>query len=135
MRVIPHPDPKLPKLLLNENVPLAAYESLESNGVDVKRVGREIPGGTDLEVIDLAVADGRVLVTCDKDFGQLVFKEVRSDVKGVILLRFKPRTPSIFGPKILNLLREYGNEILGSFVVVEESRIRIRPLLNDTAGA
>ena len=76
------------KLLADENVPLKAVEALRRKGVDVVSVIELSPGLKDREVLDLANREGRIIVTFDKDFGELVVRE-RARVKGLILLRFR----------------------------------------------
>jgi len=59
--------------LANENVPLAVVTSLRKDGHDVAWVREDAAGSTDDQVLGRAVKEGRVLLTFDKDFGELVF--------------------------------------------------------------
>jgi len=90
----------LTKLLADENVPLKAVEILREKGVDVASVTELSPGLKDREVLDLARREGRIIVTFDKDFGELVVRE-RAKAKGLILLRFVPRSPQQVAEKNL----------------------------------
>ena len=64
------------RLLANENFPRIAVEALRARGHDVAWVRTDIPGASDQDVIHRAVAENRVLVTFDKDFGELAFRLV-----------------------------------------------------------
>lgn len=59
--------------LANENFPLDAVEALRRAGHDVAWVRTDAPGSTDSQVLARAVAEGRLLLTFDKDFGDLAF--------------------------------------------------------------
>ena len=59
------------RLLANENVPKSAVDALRSHGHDVAWVRTDRPGATDVDVLSKAVLETRVLLTFDKDFGEL----------------------------------------------------------------
>ena len=61
------------RILANENFPLDAVVSLRAESHDVLWVHTESPGISDLEVLNQARRDDRVLVTFEKDFGELAF--------------------------------------------------------------
>ena len=80
------------KFLANENVPTEAVELARQNGLDIAWVKQIARGADDDAVLALSVAQGRVLVTFDKDFGEMAFRQGKTATCGVILLR--PRLPS-----------------------------------------
>lgn len=61
---------------------------MRESGHDVLYVKEDMPGITDTEVLKTAYNEQRVLVTEDKDFGELVYR-LKKEVHGIILLRFK----------------------------------------------
>lgn len=75
------------KLLANENIPAALTRSLRAAGHDVNWVSEISPGITDTQVIELAIQQDRILVTFDKDFGELAFRRSLPATCGIILLR------------------------------------------------
>jgi len=79
------------RILANENFPLDAVVSLRTDGHDVWWVRTEAPGISDAEVLDLARRDNRLIVTFDKDFGELAFHAHLPVASGVILLSFESR--------------------------------------------
>ncbi|MCY2926364.1 MAG: DUF5615 family PIN-like protein [Planctomycetota bacterium] len=62
------------KLLLDENMPMAAVAALRELGHDVLCVQEVMPGSSDSRILERAGADTRVLVTFDQDFGELVYR-------------------------------------------------------------
>jgi predicted nuclease of predicted toxin-antitoxin system len=74
------------RLLADEGVDAPTVARLRADGHDVTYVAELMPGITDEAVLDLANAESRVLLTADKDFGELVFRMGRVTV-GVLLLR------------------------------------------------
>ena len=75
------------RLLANENVPLVAVVALRSIGDDVLWVAESFPSTRDADVLARAVSESRVLLTFDKDFGELAFRHEQPAACGVILLR------------------------------------------------
>jgi predicted nuclease of predicted toxin-antitoxin system len=74
------------KLLLDANVSRLVADWLESLGNDLSRAAAFPPRTPDDQILDRANAEGRIVVTADKDFGELVFRNNEAAV-GVILLR------------------------------------------------
>ncbi len=119
------------KLLANENFPAETVGALRELGYDVAWVRTDDPGSNDSEVLARAVAEDRVLVTFDKDFGELAFRHGIPASCGVILFRIQPRSPGHVTRKALAALGEHGGWA-GHFSVVEEDRIRMTPLPSDS---
>lgn len=59
------------RFLANENIPGALVKALRGAGNDVIWIRTEAPGIHDQEVLARAARDGRILLTFDKDFGEL----------------------------------------------------------------
>lgn len=75
------------RLLGDENLPASLITQLRVLGHDVLWVREECPGSDDEHVLDIAVAEGRILVTQDKAFASLVSRQVDTPAPGIILLR------------------------------------------------
>ena len=114
------------KLLADENIPARALELLKVQGVDVVSVLTIGVGLDDRDVLRAANEDQRVLVTFDKDFGDLVFRS-GTQTRGVVLLRFTPSSPEQIAGKLKALL-ESGMEVEHHFVVLDEERVRFTPI-------
>lgn len=118
------------RLLANENIPLDAVEALRVGGHDVLWIREEVPGSTDIEVMALAHSEGRILITFDKDFGELAFHTKQPPARGIILFRV-PMLSSAYIVKALVKVIGSRDDWEGHFAVVEEDRIRIKALKRD----
>ena len=78
----------------------------------------------DQELIELAATEDRILLTEDKDFGWLVYA-ARVDSPGVILIRFPASARGSLAHAVLDLVRERGERLAGSFVVLQPGVARI----------
>lgn len=78
--------------------------------------------------MDLALAENRILLTEDKDFGWLVFAG-RLDSPGVILVRFPASARGSLAEAVLKLVTDHAPELPGAFVVLQPgvARISVRP--------
>jgi len=115
------------RLLADENFPGAVVAALRTDGHDILWIRTELPGATDETVLHLAQTEGRVLVTLDKDFGELAFRSRLPSGCGVILFRLTPSSPDFIVRTVLAAL-SMPTEWHGHFAVIEENRIRITPL-------
>jgi predicted nuclease of predicted toxin-antitoxin system len=113
------------RILTDENISPAIVAELRAAGHDVLAVAVEMPAAPDEAVIDRAVAEGRVLVTEDKDFGELAFKHDRRPTS-VIRLALAGYQPPQKAKRLRDVLEEEGKKINGRMVVVERARIRSR---------
>jgi predicted nuclease of predicted toxin-antitoxin system len=75
----------------------------------------------------LANADGRVLVTEDRDFGELVVRQ-RLGVAGVLLLELDRLANSAEADRLADVVSRHADKLLGSLVVIEPARVRLRPV-------
>lgn len=115
------------RFLANENMPGDAVEAIRDVGHDVAWVRTDAPGSLDEAVLARAQSEDRVLLTFDKDFGELAFRSRLPASSGIILFRLEasgpPRTVTI----ILAALASR-SDWAGNFSVVEADRIRMTPL-------
>lgn len=115
------------RILADENFPGDVVEALRKRGHDVTWVRTDAPGSKDREILARAQADSRIVVTFDKDFGELAFRSLLPASSGIILLRV--RTP--LSPPSVNALTatlESRADWAGHFAVIEPRRIRLTPL-------
>lgn len=105
--------------------PAQLAEALRALGADVtSAAGR--PAMPDEEVLSGAVALDRVLITNDKDFGELVFRDGRAAI-GVVLIRFDIVSDELARATAGRIagLPDAGRE---TFVVLERDTQRMRPM-------
>ncbi|MBI5102130.1 MAG: DUF5615 family PIN-like protein [Nitrospirae bacterium] len=115
------------RFLANENVPLDAVEALKKKKHDIVWVRTDCPGSNDEDILSRAIAEERILITFDKDFGELAFSQRLPAQCGIILFRIYGRT-SAYTTEIISTAIESRNDWAGHFSVIEEDRIRMRPL-------
>jgi predicted nuclease of predicted toxin-antitoxin system len=119
--------------LANENFPRAAIDLLRTQGHDVVWVRTARPGSTDHEVLDWAIREKRVLLTFDKDFGELARASKLPRECGVVLIRVRMPPPDQVGGRIAALVSAR-HDWSGNFSVIEPGRVRVRPLGPETNG-
>lgn len=118
-----------PKLVVNENFPAPSTQVLRSAGIDVLAIGEVHQGMGDRDVLALARAQGRWLLTFDTDYAELVFHRRLPAPPAVLLVRephYRANEPAQW---ILPLV-EPGSDIEGFFCVVSRNTLRKRPLLS-----
>lgn len=115
------------RFLADENLPGRLVAALRAAGHDVAWVRTEAPGSDDRTVLARAVAEGRILLTFDKDFGDLAVAEALPATSGVILLRLRVDRSPDFGPRTAALIGARG-DWAGRISIVEPGRVRARPL-------
>jgi predicted nuclease of predicted toxin-antitoxin system len=115
------------RFLADESCDFAVIRALRDAGHDVLAVSEKRPGSKDFEVIGFAREEGRVLVTEDKDFGQLVYAGGQGGT-GVVLLRFAASARQQVPAAVLALVASFGDRLPISFVVLEPGRVRIGSL-------
>jgi hypothetical protein len=115
------------RFLADENFPAAAARSLQEAGHDVVWVATVAPGSSDQDVLALAARDGRILLTFDKDFGELARNAVLPSICGVLLFRIPMPRPGDVGARLADLVATR-DDWAGQFSVVEPGRLRMRPL-------
>lgn len=121
------------RLLANENIPAEAITALRAAGHDVEWVAERMSGATDLVVLDRARTEDRLLITFDKDFGELVFRRGRGASAGLVLFRISCPTPAAVAARVAAALASR-DDWAGSFSVVEDDRIRMTALPSASAA-
>ena len=112
------------RFLSDECCDFAAVRILRAHGHDVLAVSEFQHRSIDKDVMDLALAEDRVLLTEDKDFGWLVFAG-RMDSPGVILIRFPASVRNLLAEAVLKLVSEHASQLVGAFVVLQPGAARI----------
>jgi predicted nuclease of predicted toxin-antitoxin system len=118
------------KFLADENFPGDAIKVLSEKGYDIKWIGSFAAGSSDEEVLEIAMKELRILITFDKDFGELAFKRGLPAACGIILFRV-PLLPPKFLVKIIEDAFVARNDWPGNFSVINMKQIRMRPIKNE----
>lgn len=101
--------------------------ALRADGHDVLFAVEDLRGSSDDEILRRAFTEDRILLTEDKDFGELVFRLGRP-THGIILLRFGIHERHDKAPRMRFLLQRQASQLRVMFIVLESQRVRLRPL-------
>jgi predicted nuclease of predicted toxin-antitoxin system len=112
------------RFLADESCDFAVVYALRKAKHDVLAVVEITPRAADSDVIRLARKQKRILLTEDKDFGQLVYASGQKAL-GVVFLRFPASARDIIANDMVMLVEEQKEKLFGSFVVVQPGKIRI----------
>jgi len=97
---------------------------------NVLSIYEDFRGLNDDEILQKSFEDNRILITNDKDFGEMVFRQRKSH-SGVILLRLDDERSTNTIEVLDMLLGRYASQLVGNFVVATESTVRVVHLRND----
>lgn len=115
------------RIVLDENMPSAVASMLRSCGHDVAWIRTDSPGATDEAILARAVSEQRLLITFDKDFGDLAFRQGHAASCGVLLFRIATPSAAAVAKKITDMVNSR-NDWIGWFSVIDDRRIRMTPL-------
>ena len=109
----------------DESVDQPIISRLRADGHHVEVVSELSPGNTDDEVLFLTTDQGAVLLTADKDFGELVFRQGRAST-GVVLIRLSGLSANIKEDIVSRVIKRHSVEFSRAFSVIEHGQVRIR---------
>jgi predicted nuclease of predicted toxin-antitoxin system len=113
------------KLLADEGVDKPIVDKLRQIGFDVHYILETSQGADDDKVLGIANQEGRILLTQDKDFGELVYR-MQKNHHGIILIRLGDKCSSEKAIVVTNILSQYKDSLANTFTVIQTNAIRIR---------
>jgi predicted nuclease of predicted toxin-antitoxin system len=113
--------------LADECVDAGLIGFLRVAGHDVTYLAEMAPGMSDSEAIDLANREHRILLTEDKDFGEMVIRWRRS-VPSLVLIRIDPALRTLKWSRLDRAIKKFGEEMFGRYLIIDEIRLRVRTL-------
>lgn len=113
------------RFLADENVDREIVVELRKRGCEVAYVAEMDPGISDDVLLDLANKEKAILITGDKDFGEIVFRQQRV-TEGVVLLRLSGLRQEDKARLVAQAIEEHLKEIADAFTVITRNHIRIR---------
>lgn len=116
------------RFLANENVPLASVNLLRQAGYEIAAIIQDSPGAKDLDVLTRAANEQRIVLTFDRDYGELLYRARAPVPMGVVYFRFDPLTPEEPAQQLLGLLQQNAISLEGKFTVIERGLVRQRPI-------
>lgn len=114
------------KLLANENFPYKSVYYLKEKGYDELSIGMDNPGILDSEIMEIAVRENRLIITFDRDYGELIFRYNYKPEQGVIYLRldkYQPHEPALI---IEDIITNKEFDLTNALTVVNKYGIRQR---------
>lgn len=110
--------------LADESCVGPVIRALRQTGHDVVAIAEIAKGATDEEVLRRALEEKRLLITEDRDFGELVYVRGQPSA-GVILVRFPNQARLSKPATVIDVVARLGLRLLDAFTVVEPGRVRI----------
>jgi predicted nuclease of predicted toxin-antitoxin system len=111
--------------LADESVAAAIIEQLRADGHAVASIRESASGAVDADVLTQAERGGFVLLTEDKDFGEMVYRQSAAH-KGVVLIRLGSVASALRPSIVAQAVKAHGAELVGAFTVISPGGIRIR---------
>jgi predicted nuclease of predicted toxin-antitoxin system len=113
-------------ILADESVDQPVVDRLREDGHHVLAIAEMQPSIPDDAVLTIANQQEALLLTADKDFGELVFRQCRVSA-GVLLIRLAGLSPATKAMLVSAVVREHATELSQAFTVVSPGMVRIRP--------
>jgi predicted nuclease of predicted toxin-antitoxin system len=113
------------KFLIDAGVGKKVEEFLKDSGYDVKSMRLIDIRAKDVDILGLAVSEGRMLITMDKDFGELVYNSKMLH-SGVLILRLEDSTGKDKAETVKRILEGFSDKIENKFCVFQGGRLRIK---------
>ena len=108
----------------DESCAMPVIKALREAGHDVIAIAEVAQGAADDQVLERALKEKRILITEDRDFGELVYARGRSSAS-VMLVRFHSRARQAKATTVVEAISRLGSRLEDSFTVVEPGRVRI----------
>lgn len=113
------------KFVVDESSGQSVVNELRRLGHDAISIQELFPGMDDPPILEIAVDDDRIVITNDKDFGELVYRSGMPHV-GIVLFRLDDEGVGNRVRMMKKVLQACGDKLIGSFTVASERKIRIR---------
>jgi predicted nuclease of predicted toxin-antitoxin system len=112
-------------LVADESVESEIVVRLRTDGHDVSYIAETSPAVDDDTVLQTSNSRGAVLLTADKDFGEMVYRQDRIH-GGVVLIRLAGLSPETKAEVVSTVFRDQADEMPDAFTVISPGIIRIR---------
>ncbi len=115
------------RIIANENIMATVISELRKRGHDVLWIKEAMPKAADDAILARAEAEQRLVLTHDKDFGELAFRYGLPATCGMLLIRLSGAGRQADIDQILNVV-DSRDDWSGHFSVASRAHLRIRPL-------
>ena len=114
--------------LADEHFPVSSTYLLRNAGYEVSAIVEDSIGVDDTEVMALAVLENRIILTFDRDYGELIYRRRLPAPAGIVHFRFLPSAPEEAGHRLLALFGDDTVPLEGNYTVIDQNQIRQRRL-------
>ena len=111
------------QIIADESVDFRIVTELRKIGLSVYSIAEELPSIKDKDVLSIAFEKKALLITEDKDFGELVFR-LKLLHHGILLIRIEEKEYKII--TIAATIKQHYNELLNKFSVINNNKLRIK---------
>lgn len=113
------------KIIADESLNYKFVFALRNKGYNIFSIAEKHPSIRDEDILEISISPPAIILTEDKGFGELIFKE-KKDFITVILLRYDAAETEYVLENLILLLNEYIEELYKCFVTIAYNRTRIR---------
>jgi len=113
------------QLLADESVDYGIIKNLRILNFDVLSIADYSPGIDDKAVLEIAIKTNRLLITEDKDFGELVYR-LKMYHKGILLIRMSDLSRSERLKVVPSTIKDFFTKLQNSFSVMTSNGLRIK---------
>jgi predicted nuclease of predicted toxin-antitoxin system len=115
------------RFIADENISSQIVRRLRSAGLDVTSVAESARGASDQDIVALASIEQRIVITEDRDFGEMVVRR-RLSLRGVVLLELDRLSNAAEADRVADVVLMHLAKLSGNLTVIEPGRTRLRPL-------
>lgn len=116
----------------DESVDQQIVTPLRREGHVVSYIVETGPGASDADVLESAKSKGAILLTADKDFGEIVFRQ-QQVTEGVIFVRLAGQSQKRKAEIVSSAVKRHGEELFRAFSVITPGGIRIRKPIDSSS--
>jgi len=117
------------KFLADVGISIRTVRALKEEGYDAVHLCEQgLQRLPDSEILKKAAAEGRIILTFDLDFGDMLALEIKKS-PSIVIFRLHNETPASVNPRLFEVLNDRKSELeKGALIIVEDNRYRIRRL-------
>ncbi len=115
------------KFLADEGFSFSITSILKKRGFNIKWVGDISPGISDMAVYKIAQNEDRIILTEDKDFGELAVR-FKLKICGVVILRISSKEKELRNERVFELLERFPEKLEGHLIIIDSQKFRFREL-------
>ena len=107
------------KFLANENFPFPSINLLREKGLEIFSIAENTSAISDKEILEKASKESLVILTFDRDYGELIFKYMVNNPPSVVYFRFKGANPLSAGEVLIRLINEHRITLTGTLQLLK----------------